>query len=389
MIQTASPWVLAEGATHRREPARPLHRRPADFAAQFDACTIFYDCFRLNATQVMLPGPPLNQFAGVLDSLHITSMPSGNVCRFAVEHKFTASFANPRKHTLCRVIVEVPESDASLQMHSNAGNAVLEIRPLAADLFRGKRVLLTLSRNNDPAWICDWMRFHRDLQNADAVLLYDNGSTAYKVDSLLAAMKQVSGFSAIAVVAWPFKYGPQGIGRGTWDSSFCQDGALEDARWRFLAQAYAVLSCDVDELALAEYPDLFDRASASPTGYVKFSGRWVNAFAPQTPPRHRDSTLQLKPRWRWKGFRLKDVHRCPAKWAAVPGRCPHAAQWTVHEIVGMRTRTLPVAEALYRHFRQIGTNWKNNRAGILPADRALHREDAKLREAFAKVDWEV
>jgi hypothetical protein len=394
VIESASPWVLPEDAGYRREPARPANRRPGDFEALFDARTVFYDCFRLTATQVMLIAPPLNRFAGVLDSLSITSLPTEGPCRYQAEQKFATGFAGRQTHTMCRVVVDVPESDISLSVQCRAGSTVLQIKPDSCTAFRGRRVLLTLSRNNDLRWICDWMRFHRDLHHADAVLLYDNGSTTYTAASLLEAMKRVSGFKAIAVVEWPYKYGPQGIGRGTWDSAFCQDGALEDARWRFLADAYAVLSCDIDELVLSDAGSVFDRAAGAAEGHVKFSGRWVNAQAlngsknaDQTTPRHRDSTLQLLPQSRWQTFRRKDVNLCPAKWAVVPNRCPQAAQWSVHEIVGMRALQLKPGDMSYRHFRQIGTNWKNNRASH-DLSGQMHQEDARLREAFARVRWD-
>jgi hypothetical protein len=387
MIETASSWALPDEAAHRREPARPIPRRPANFAVQFDANTIFYDCFRMTATQVMLIGPPLNRFDGILDSLTITALPAGSPCHYKVEHMFTRAFANRQTHNVCRVIVDVPPSDTSLHLKTTAGEAVLPIRPSAREVFHGRRVLLTLSKNNDPAWICDWMRFHRDLQTADAVLLYDNSSTTYTAQALLEAMSRVSGFKVIGVIEWPFKYGPQGIGRGTWDSAFCQDGALEDARWRFLADAYAVLSCDIDEFALSEKESLFDQAALSETGYVKFAGRWVNAL--NMVSRHRESTYQLLPQWRWKGYRPRDINVCPAKWAVVPNRCPQYAHWSVHEIVGMRARKLRLDQTCYRHFRQMNTNWKNKRTGIEASDRGQYQEDAKLREAFAKVNWSI
>jgi len=396
VIESASSWVLPEDAEYRREPARPVNRRPADFEALFDARTVFYDCFRITATRVMLIAPPLNRFDGVLDSLSITSLPTGGQCRYAVDHKFATGFARRQTHTMCRVVVDVHESEASLRVQCRAGSAVLPIRPGSCEVFRGRRVLLTLSKNNDLRWIRDWMRFHRDLHNADAVLLYDNGSTKYTTLSLLEAMQQVSGFKEIAVVEWPYKYGPQGIGRGTWDSAFCQDGALEDARWRFLADAYAVLSCDIDELVLSKAGSVFDQAAGAAEDHVRFSGRWVHAPAPppngskdsdQAVTRHRDSTHQLLPQWRWKTVRPKDVNLCPAKWAVVPNRCPQAAQWSVHEIVGMGARLLKPGETSYRHFRQIGTNWKNNHASF-ELSRRKHKEDARLREAFASVRWD-
>jgi hypothetical protein len=348
----------------------------------------------------MLLGPPLNRFTGILDSLAIHSLPTGSLCRYQVDHKFTTGFANRRTHNLCRVVVDVAESDASLHLQSTAGETVLDIRPNACEVFRGRRVLFTLSKNNHPTWICDWMRFHRDLQNADGVLLYDNGSTTYTASSLLETMKRVSGFRVISVVEWPYKYGPQGLGRATWDSSFSQEGAMEDARWRYLADADAVLNCDIDELALTDEGDLFDKAAASSCGYVQFSGRWVNAARKQAlpstidndsgemTPRHRDSTYQLLPQWRWQGFRPKDIKLCPTKWAVVPSRCPSNAHWSVHEIVGMHGKKMKCDDACYRHFAQISTNWKNNRKNMELSDRNQHKEDLKLREAFAKVKWD-
>ena len=106
--------------------------------------------------------------------------------------------------------IEVPEGDTCLQLQTVAGSKVLDIRPSARQVFRGRRVLFTLSKNNHPTWICDWMRFHRDLHAADAVLLYDNASTIYTADALLEKMNQVSGYSSICVVSWPYKYGPAG-----------------------------------------------------------------------------------------------------------------------------------------------------------------------------------
>jgi Glycosyltransferase family 92 len=391
MIETASSWILPADAGYRRESVRPIRRRQANFEAQFDAHTVFYDCFRVTKTQVMLIAPPLNRFEGVLGSLSIHSLPTGSECRYEVGHQFTTGFANRQTHNLCRLVVEVPQDDTCLHLQSTAGDTVLEIRPNGCEVFRGRRVLFTLSKNNHPTWICDWMRFYRDLHGADAVLLYDNDSTAYTASSLLETMKQVSGFRVISVFAWPYKYGPQGVGWGTWDSAFSQDGAMEDARWRYLAYAHSVLNSDVDELALSDQESLFDVAARSTSGCVRFPGRWVNNNnndCAEVVPRHRESTRQLLPQWRWKGFRPKDIRLCPTKWAVAPDRCPANAHWSVHEIVGMPARKMKGDATYYRHFSQISTNWKNNRKQMELSDRVRHKEDVKLQEAFARVKWD-
>jgi hypothetical protein len=389
LVETASPWVLSESAGYRRTSMRPMNRRPGNFEALFDTLTVVYDCFRVAPTRALLIAPPLNRFAGILDSLVIRSWPGGIESQYQVEHKFTTVLPNRRIDNVCRIWLDIPEDAGSLHLQCKAGEATIDIRPNAYEMFRGRRVLFTLSKDNDPAWICDWMRFHRDLQHADAVLLYDNGSTAYTAKGLLEKMERVPGFSAVHVVSWPYKYGPQGIGRGTWDSAFCQNGAMEDARWRFLGEAQGVISCDIDELALSDPGTLFDKTAASATGYVRFPGRWVNG--PKREPsllRHKESTDQLLPEWRWKGFRPRDINLCPTKWAVVPSRCPEDAHWTTHEIVGMRPQDLKPPQTCYRHFLKITTNWKTNRRDMETNGPTGHKHDAELQQAFAKVHWD-
>ncbi len=391
MVETVSSWILPETSGYHREPARPVELRQANFDGQFDWQTVIYDCFRVEKTRVMLIGPPLRRFDGILGSLKIQALPTGEECPYQVHHKFTTSLANRRTDNLCRILVEVPEGAASLQLQTQAGAKVLDVKPSACEVFRGRRVLFTLSKNNQPTWVCDWMRFHRDLHGADAVLLYDNDSTDYTAGMLLEKMKQVSGFPVIHVVSWPYKYGPQGVGRGTWDSSFSQYGALEDARWRYLADAYAVLNCDIDELALSTEGSVFDKATASSDGYVKFCGRWVttrNVNAKAMIPRHRESTEQQLPQWRWQGFRLRDIKLCPAKWVVAPEHCPADAHWSIHEIVGMRTHKMKFDETSYRHFSRISTNWKNNLKSIEQCDPRRKKEDTSLRQAFSRVKWD-
>src|SRR5271156_1541494 len=96
MIDPVSSWVLPEDSQYRREPARPPQLRQANFDAQFDWTTVFYDCFRVADTRAMLIGPPLNRFSGILDSLKIQFMSTGKPCPYEVQHLFTTGFANRR-----------------------------------------------------------------------------------------------------------------------------------------------------------------------------------------------------------------------------------------------------------------------------------------------------
>src|SRR5262249_39706879 len=114
------------------------------------------------------------------------------------------------------------------------GDFAIQLSPHNHDIFHGRRVIFTMSKNNPIEWILDWARFNRDVHGADAVLIYDNGSTAYDSATLSAALKTVADIACSVVVEWPYRYGPQGFNSWDhWDSDFCQLGAWEHARWRF------------------------------------------------------------------------------------------------------------------------------------------------------------
>ncbi|MFX8481515.1 hypothetical protein ABTL74_19375, partial [Acinetobacter baumannii] len=70
--------------------------------------------------------------------------------------------------------------DDHLRLDGPLGAFTLPVQPNLSHLFAGRRVLLTLSRNNAPRWIADWIRFYATLHGADAVLLYDNASDRYR-----------------------------------------------------------------------------------------------------------------------------------------------------------------------------------------------------------------
>jgi len=315
----------------------------------------------------------------------LTGLPSGQKCSYSVRHRLRQ----------CEIFAEVLTTDSDLQVNCEAGQKTIHLRTSQPELFRGKKVLLTLSKDNEVVWITDWMRFHRDAQGADALLLYDNASEKYSLNQLMEEMLQVGGFETIVIVKWPAPYGPQSFKGKYWDSNFCQDGVFEDARWRYLSEAHSVLNCDVDELVVSRNGSIFDLAASADTGYLSFNGRWalsvsdggVSLGNPGISLRHRDITYQLLPNWRLARFRLSDATLCPPKWVVVPKRCPEEAQWTVHDIRGMSPISGKPQSVIYRHFRQINTNWKYQRAIPELYSPKRHRVDLELRDAFRRVNW--
>src|SRR6516165_1049964 len=146
----------------------------------------------------------------------------------------------------------------------------LVTKPNHCNIFRERRVVLTLSRDNELQWIRDWTHFFVRKHGADAVLLYDNASTKYESDEIREVINSVPGLAVGVVVDWPFRYGIQDHSYPEW-SDFCQYGVLEHARHRFLAGARAVVNADIDEFPITKRGEsLFDIALRSGTGYLKY-----------------------------------------------------------------------------------------------------------------------
>lgn len=76
-------------------------------------------------------------------------------------------------------VVEIPGPAASrLALAVDGCRAEVAVSPLERGTFAALNCLFTLSRNNDLRWIRNWVRFHVREHGAEAVLLFDNSSTA-------------------------------------------------------------------------------------------------------------------------------------------------------------------------------------------------------------------
>jgi hypothetical protein len=365
----------------RREPTRPVQFRDANFAQQFDATTLFYDALDLGHGEAVLLAPP---FFNLADDLASTTFSSdGAACG--------ARIKTYDRHA--QIWLSGVRGD--LRAHGPLGDISVPLSPSQGNIFRGRRVIFTMSKDNPIEWILDWVRFNRDVHGADAVLLYDNGSTAYDSAALSAALQSVAGIVASGVVEWPYLYGPQGTRSDHWDSDFCQLGAWEHARWCFLPQARSAMNSDIDELVLSrDGRSVFEAAERSHFGFVRYTGRWIigvddhDADVGERLPRHRDFSILMPPdrHWSWRGRR--DLNRCSAKWTIVPARCPRDVQWHVHGIASWLPSYLPCSRNFsFSHFREIGSNWKYRRTNSVAFDPAIHVTDELLLKMLAHVDW--
>jgi hypothetical protein len=385
-LLTPAP-VLLSGDAPRRQPLRPPAFRIDGFDEKYDFDTLFYDAFFDAAgREVVALGPPLLNLRPALARMRATALPSGTPCHLRIREM--------DRHAQVRIAV--PPGTERLTLAGELGDFVLTPRPNRCALFHGRRVLFTLSRNNRLDWIQDWIRYHRDIHGADAVLIYDNASTRYGPGELAAAIAAVSGIAG-AIVSWPFKYGPQGLdAKRFWDSDYCQNGAWEHARRCFLARARSVMNADIDELVVSNGDaGAFEAAERSPFGIVRYRGAWVPGIAgltrtatDQAPIRHRDFEHILRPlHSRRFGVLPAVADRCPPKWAVVPARCPERAQWCAHNIKRWIAALPVTARFSYRHFREINDNWKYDRSPRVAYDPVRHVHDPALAGNYSKVDW--
>ena len=349
-----------------RDCPRPPEMRNATFAERYDWNTLFYDVYRVGP-HVVFQGPPFFSF---LDRLK-----QGDPFRRAFGFPtFRASHYGMEKRGEIWL-----RSDADhFSLDGPLGHHEIAVQPSGADIFAGRRVLLTISKDNRPEWIEDWVRFHRAHHGADGLLFYDNGSTAYTAAELQARLIAAFPDMAIVVVDWRFPFGPSGGKAGAvngveapWDSDFCQPGKTQHARWRFLQQAKSVLNADVDELVIANGSRTVFEA-AEQDGFAKFTGHWiVNAADGEAPFRHADFTRR----------RASDPEICPPKWAVAPGTFGRKCTWSVHNIFGTRANAAVSDEFTYRHFKGISTSWKYDRSEPAP-DPASLQTDTVLAAAM-------
>lgn len=373
-----SSWSLGQNGPVLRRPFRRHTLRHADFEDRYDFQTVFYDCFRsADGKHVYLIGPPLQNLEQDL-GLRFFAMPSGTEL---------VATSLPRVFISILVLAAPPDLQA-LRIESAAGTSFIVPQPNLSSLFDGRRVLMTLSQNNEPEWIRDWVIYHQRLHGCDAALVYDNNSTRYDLSELKDCLAGIPGVTGLAI-SWPFRYGPFDgrlpLTYDLWEGHFCQFGMLEHARFRFLSDARCALNLDIDELVICPDGDSICRhTETSGTGFLKFGGKWVEPF------RSAGDTSSGKPlhrqfRHRRKGF----TQGCENKYTVVPSRVPEAAQFGIHDIFGHTESRLPDGVEL-RHFKAINTNWTVDRPGTLQArtdqgfDAGQLQEDALLSSFLDK-----
>lgn len=364
-----SPAFLAEHGTLRRLPRAARKARPPGFFERFEDRALVYDCFRhADGARILMVGPPPMNLMPQFEGARYLALPSRTPLRAAY---------HPSLSTMITALTGAPAGTPAVAMSLAGEEFVLPVQPNHSADLAGRRVLFTMSKDNELGWIAEWARWHAALNGTDAIVLFDNGSTRYGIGEIEETLLGVKGIGKVAVRSWPGAFGAtdSALAINPYWSHFLQIASMSVVLRRFGTAAFGLLNCDIDELAATHSGrPIYDLLAEARRGLVVFSGQWIEAEAKTGDCRsHRNFTQRrrdpakarsgprkwvLDPKREW--VRRLDVH---PYWHWVRGR-----PWF--------GKSMP-ADAFYRHFKGINTNWKEDRSdpgaglGLVEIDQAL------------------
>ncbi|KZX15587.1 hypothetical protein [Methanobrevibacter filiformis] len=192
-----TPMLIPYGVNTSRRAPRPLNERQKDYVENYDYKTVFYDIF-YSENNVCMVGPNLRNLESII-----------NIGKWSIN-----GFLR-RDEPKFKSMWKVDNVSFELNYGELSGNPVNQfgvscgwldcdgkIQPNESAIFSGKKVLVSINKNNNLACIKDWIIFYQRTHGIDAVLLYDNDSTEYTMYELLDVIKDIEGIDVGVVVPW-------------------------------------------------------------------------------------------------------------------------------------------------------------------------------------------
>lgn len=379
-LVSSSTVSLPSDSILRRRPRWGWKERDPRFGQNFEDRALFYDCFSgPQAGEVLLVGPPPLNLAPHYRAARFRALPQGTTLR--PQYFISLSTAITR-------LRGVPPGAKAIEIVFGAHRFEAEIAPSLVERFAGRRVLFTMSKDNSLEWIAAWAQYYARRHATDAVVVFDNGSTAYAPDRISQVLSAVPGIADHAVLSWPQAYGAidRAVIFNPYWAQFLQVSSMSVLLRRLAQRAKGIINADIDELIeTPEGADIYGLATESSHGLVSMEGQWVEPVPrpeSEAPLLHSDFGLLL---------RDEKQRRCSArKWVLDPQR-----EWVsdlgVHPYMHWIERRPPGSKAqppgsFFWHFKGINTNWKTDRARIGKPDDASMTADALLAKCARHID---
>lgn len=252
-----------------------------------------------------------------------------------------------------------PVRPDQLQVQGDGFAGTLPVIAADRDYFAGTNLVYTMSRNNDLAWIRDWLDWNHRRHKADAVLFADNASTAYSAEELAAVLAAAPGYRKAMLVTVPYLHGPA-LNTVTRQSKceFLQVALMNVVLEGWMTGARAVLNCDVDEIVTsADGGSIFDAAASSLMGLVMCKGHWRYAMPGAGAARHADH-WHIRP----------EDDPCAPKYCVRPDSIAGRRQLKIHRVKGFKRLPFVSRDKFsFYHCRYITTSWRYDRSRVDPA----------------------
>lgn len=342
-VSQMSTIIAPEGHFGQRGLPKETTVRTKDFWDRYDNSTLIYDCVWLaDAGTVRLFLPKPIKFADQLRSSRflLDDKPARDVRWRRFRHHDEIDLITTRKPERLALV----RGQTRLCSAVNAGQAAL---------FAGRNVLYTMLKDDDLQWVYDWGAAHQRNHGTDAILVINNGSTAYTGRELLQTLRAIPGIKVTHVVDAPLRYGPSAQScHGAGATKYLQTACLNIARDRFLREARAVLVCDIDELVFARGPrSIYDATVNSLTQYKTFNGYWRFVADIDGPVRHKHHI-----------HADEKAAICASKYCIVPKSFFGRMCWSVHSLENVNRRIFrPGNQFGFYHCHAVNTSWKSER----------------------------
>ncbi len=334
--------------------------RPEGYDDALDRDTLWYDAI-WSEGRVHLICPPFNNLAPVMRQarwvLDGTPVKPARIRRY-------------NRHTIVELPAKGVANDVSVSLNNWTGRSA--VSRTDHGLFARLNTAICISKDNDLTWIRDFIRFHQHHHGLQAMIVVDNGSTAYSLQDLRTALAE-TGLERTLALSAPFPYGPRGRKPYARAEKFLQTAVFNILRLRYVGRARAVLNCDIDELMWTPGTTVFDLARQSRFGYVRLPGHW----------RFSRTDLPQADRHMAHVYRRPESPGCPPKWCLVPDGPFRRFSWDTHRLEGLGVNGLFLSnKGHFWHCFNVSTAWKKSRQD--PPDTHLW-DDPESAAALAPV----